>query len=59
MDDAYHIAGYSGLWHLGYLLGLTLLAATAALWRDDARRMIAIGIPIGLFTALAGWAQLP
>jgi hypothetical protein len=59
MDDANHIAGYSGLWHLGYLLGLTLLAATAALWRDDARRMTAIGIPIGLFTALAGWAQLP
>jgi hypothetical protein len=58
-DRAYVIAGYSGLWHLGYLLGLVLLAATAALWREDVRRMIAIGIPVGLFTVLAGWAQLP
>jgi hypothetical protein len=58
-DRAQYIAGYSGLWHLGYLLGLTLLAATAALWRDDLRRMIAVGLPLGAFTALAAWAQLP
>lgn len=58
-DKAHVIAGYSGPWHLGYLVGLVLLAATAALWRDDIRRMIAIGVPVALVTALAGWAQLP
>ena len=56
---AIFVAGYSDVWHLVYLSGLVGLAATAALFRDDLRRMIVIGTAIGLPTLLAAWAQLP
>jgi hypothetical protein len=58
-DKALVIVGYSDLWHLVYLTGLVGLAATAALFRDDLRRMVAVGVAIGVPTAFAAWAQLP
>jgi hypothetical protein len=58
-DKVAVIAGYSNVWHFVYLSGLVGLAATAALFRDDLRRMIAVGIAIGLPTLFAAWAQLP
>jgi hypothetical protein len=57
--QAHVIAGYSDVWHLIYLIGLIGLAATAALFRDDLRRMVAVGFVIGLPTVFAAWAQLP
>ena len=59
IDTAGFVAGYSDVWHFAYLSGLVGLAATAALFRDDVRRMIAIGTAIGLPTLFAAWAQLP
>jgi hypothetical protein len=53
------IAGYSDVWHLVYLIGLIGLAATAALFRDNLRRMVMVGAAIGAPTVVAGWAQLP
>lgn len=58
-DRAAVIAGYSDVWHFIYLSGLVGLAATAAVFRDDIRRMIAVGIAVGLPTLFAAWAQLP
>jgi len=58
-DVAVYIAGYSGPWHVAYLTGLVALAAIAALYRDDLRRMLLVALPAGLFTGLAAWAQLP
>lgn len=53
------VAGYSDVWHTVYLLGLVALAWTAAILRDRIRLMFLIGVPIGVLTLLAGWAQLP
>jgi hypothetical protein len=61
-DDAAQarvIAGYSDVWHLVYLIGLIGLAATAALFRDDLRRMVTVGVAIGVPTVFVAWAQLP
>jgi hypothetical protein len=58
-EDAHVIAGYSDVWHFVYLTGLVGLAATAALFRDDLRRLVTIGTAIGLPTVLVAWAQLP
>jgi hypothetical protein len=58
-DRAAVIAGYSDVWHFVYLSGLVGLAATAAVFRDDIRRMIAVGIAVGLPSLFAAWAQLP
>lgn len=58
-DKAQAVASYSDIWHFVYLSGLVGVAAAAALFRDDRRRMVWIGIAIGLPTLLAAWAQLP
>jgi len=48
-------------WHAGYLLGLGLLAAVAAVLRYPSHRrpLLALGAAIGIATLAAGWAQLP
>jgi len=53
------LVGYSAPWHVVYLLGLCALAAVAAIWRDDLRRLIAVGTPMALFAWFASVAQLP
>jgi hypothetical protein len=53
------INGYSDIWHTVYLAGLVALAAIAALYRDELRRMFAIGIPVGLATLAVAVVQLP
>jgi hypothetical protein len=58
-DRAFVIAGYSDLWHVAYLAGLVALAATAALYRDNLRRMVAVGVVVGAPTLTAAIAQLP
>lgn len=58
-DQVLIVAGYSDLWHTVYLLGLVALAWTAAILRERIRLMFLIGVPIGVVTFLAGWAQLP
>jgi hypothetical protein len=54
-------ASGSHLWHAVYLLGLSGLAAVAALVRHPGGRrpLLITGAGIALLTALAGWAQLP
>jgi hypothetical protein len=54
-------AGGSHLWHAVYLLGLSGLAAVAALLRHPGgrRSLMAAGALVAVLTALAGWAQLP
>ena len=58
-DRAFVVAGYSDAWHLVYLAGLVGLAATAALYRDNLRRMVAVGAVVGVPTLTAAIAQLP
>ncbi|PZS31802.1 MAG: hypothetical protein DLM58_11080 [Pseudonocardiales bacterium] len=53
------IVGFSDAWHTAYLAGLVALASVAALYRDDLRRMFAIGIPVGALTLALAFAQLP
>ena len=53
------LEGYSALWHVAYLLGLCALAAVAAIWRDDLRRLTKVGTPVVLFAGFASLAQLP
>lgn len=48
-------------WHLGYLVGLTSLAALGSLLFVSRRpsRIVALGLLALGFTALSGWAMLP
>ncbi|MEP7019263.1 MAG: hypothetical protein ABI808_01335 [Pseudonocardiales bacterium] len=53
------IIGFSDAWHTAYLAGLVALACVAALYRDDLRRMVAAGVPVGTVTLICAVAQLP
>ncbi len=51
----------SHAWHAVYLLGLSLLAAVAALLRYPSYRrpLLALGVVLWFGTVGAAWAQLP